>query len=105
MRLEAPPERITAANIFFSSPLSSGLLLPCGSCLRRTRVCRAPTRASACAYGGARREAYHFLGRAGGIAANRGQLGDYADGGFFRRESAHFEGHWCVKAVSFFRAV
>src|SRR6266404_5959675 len=55
------------------------------SCLRRTRVCRAPTRASACAYGGARREAYHFVGRAGGIAANRDQLGDYADGDFFRR--------------------
>src|SRR6266852_4077620 len=77
MRLEEPPERMTAANIIFSSA-------------RRSE---------------ARLDSY-FLVRGGlRIAAHGNQLRDDADGDLFRRERAEFESHGRENALEFFGAI
>src|SRR6266481_3396161 len=85
MRLEAPPERMTAASIsLFISPRSLGVSA------RRSE---------------ARFDPYFFVRGGFRIAAHGNQLGDDTDSNFLRRERADLKAHGGVDALELFGAV
>src|SRR4029077_16650617 len=110
MRLEEPPERITAASMSFflglsSSSASLGLAYIRPQFLKKGAACCTTTRDLVCAYGMTRFDSYFFVRSLLRVAAHGDQFGDDADGNFFGGERADFKAHGRVDALEFLRAI